>query len=313
MILKKKKIVHELCSCVIMTINRRCSYILNNLKLLREEKGISQNVLIEELEKAPYNLKISRRTLQYWESSQRDIKTDKAEKLAKYFSVTVPYLLGYENSGFGRRLKELREVNYLTIERVSRDLDIPTELWEDFETRDNFVPGEKLASQIARYFGVDKDFLLGKSTIINKRDFQSLKTDSYIPIPSDEASEKQLKDLEEEQRNKKEFEEEQRKINSNLFITDFSKLIDFKHDEDSLNEIKLSTLEYYNKLDSEYKKMLFINAIDLIDESKEKDLFKISNNIYSMQEYEKFDRKMWLEEMEYRHKNNLPLPGFDQK
>lgn len=51
--------------------------------------------------------------------------------------------------------------------------------------------------------------------------------------------------------------------------------------------------------------MLFINAIDLIDESKEKELFKISNNIYSMQEYEKFDRKMWLEEMEYRHKNNL--------
>lgn len=56
--------------------------------------------------------------------------------------------------------------------------------------------------------------------------------------------------------------------------------------------------------------MLFINAIDLIDESKEKELFKISNNIYSMQEYEKFDRKMWLEEMEYRHKNNLPLTDF---
>ena len=47
------------------------------------------------------------------------------------------------------------------------------------------------------------------------------------------------------------------------------------------------------------------NLQSLIDESKEKELFKISNNIYSMQEYEKFDRKMWLEEMEYRHKNNL--------
>ncbi|MFI3594233.1 helix-turn-helix transcriptional regulator [Streptococcus uberis] len=70
---------------------------MNNLKLLREEKGISQNVLIEELEKAPYNLKISRRTLQYWESNKRDIKTDKAEKLAEYFGVPVGYLLGYSD------------------------------------------------------------------------------------------------------------------------------------------------------------------------------------------------------------------------
>lgn len=107
MMLKIKKIVHKLCSCVIMTINRRCPYILNNLKLLREGKGISQNVLIEELEKAPYNLKISRRTLQYWESNKRDIKTDKAEKLADYFGVPVSYLLGYSDDFFNKETSKI--------------------------------------------------------------------------------------------------------------------------------------------------------------------------------------------------------------
>ena len=68
---------------------------MNNLKILREEVGLSQNKLIEEIAKPPYNLKISRRTLQYWESGERDIKTDKAEALADYFGVSVGYLLGY--------------------------------------------------------------------------------------------------------------------------------------------------------------------------------------------------------------------------
>ena len=68
---------------------------MNNLKILREEAGLSQNKLIEEIAKPPYNLKISRRTLQYWESGERDIKTDKAQALADYFGVPVAYLLGY--------------------------------------------------------------------------------------------------------------------------------------------------------------------------------------------------------------------------
>ena len=68
---------------------------MNNLKILREEAGLSQNKLIEEIAKPPYNLKISRRTLQYWESGERDIKTDKAQALADYFGVPVAYLLEY--------------------------------------------------------------------------------------------------------------------------------------------------------------------------------------------------------------------------
>ena len=70
---------------------------MNNIKILREELGHSQSKLIEEIAKPPYNLKISRRTLQYWESGERDIKLDKAEKLADYFGISVLYLLGYSD------------------------------------------------------------------------------------------------------------------------------------------------------------------------------------------------------------------------
>ncbi|QBX10142.1 hypothetical protein JavanS412_0018 [Streptococcus satellite phage Javan412] len=85
------------------------------------------------------------------------------------------------------------------------------------------------------------------------------------------------------------------------FRTDFSMLIDFKYDEDGLNENKLKTLDLYNQLNTEYKKMLFINAIDLIDESKESDILKIADNIKSTQIADENDRKMWLEEMKLAH------------
>ncbi len=90
-----------------------------------------------------------------------------------------------------------------------------------------------------------------------------------------------------------------------FFTIDYSMPIDFKYDEEGLSETKLKTLNIYNELNTEYKKMLFINAIDLIDESKEKDILKMADNIQSIQENEELNRKMWLEEMEYAHKHQL--------
>ncbi|QGH02928.1 helix-turn-helix domain-containing protein [Streptococcus dysgalactiae] len=85
------------------------------------------------------------------------------------------------------------------------------------------------------------------------------------------------------------------------FRTDYSMLIDFKYDEEGLSETKLKTLDIYNELNTEYKKMLFINAIDLIDESKESDILKIADNIKSTQIADENDRKIWLEEMKLAH------------
>ena len=86
-----------------------------------------------------------------------------------------------------------------------------------------------------------------------------------------------------------------------FFTIDYSMPIDFKYDEEGLSETKLKTLNIYNELNTEYKKMLFINAIDLIDESKESDILKIADNIKSTQIADENDRKNWLEEMKLAH------------
>ena len=61
---------------------------MNRLKELRKEKKLTQKELAEKTD-IPY------RTLQRWENGETDIKSDKAQELADYFGVHIPFLLGY--------------------------------------------------------------------------------------------------------------------------------------------------------------------------------------------------------------------------
>ena len=61
---------------------------MNRLKELRKEKKRTQKELAEKTD-IPY------RTLQRWENGETDIKSDKAQELADFFGVHVPFLLGY--------------------------------------------------------------------------------------------------------------------------------------------------------------------------------------------------------------------------
>lgn len=63
---------------------------MNRLKELRKEKKLTQKELAEETD-IPY------RTLQRWENGETDIKSDKANEIAKLFNVSVSYLLGYSD------------------------------------------------------------------------------------------------------------------------------------------------------------------------------------------------------------------------
>lgn len=63
--------------------------IMNRLKILRKEKGLSQQALAKEIG-------VSYRTLQNWENGVNTIKPDKAQALADHFGVSVGQLLGYE-------------------------------------------------------------------------------------------------------------------------------------------------------------------------------------------------------------------------
>ena len=62
---------------------------MNRLKILRKEKGLSQQALAKEIG-------VSYRTLQNWENGVNTIKPDKAQVLADYFGVSIAYLLGYD-------------------------------------------------------------------------------------------------------------------------------------------------------------------------------------------------------------------------
>lgn len=62
---------------------------MNRLKLLRKEVGLSQGELAEEVG-------VSYRTIQNWENGVNQIKPDKAQLLADFFGVDVPYLLAYD-------------------------------------------------------------------------------------------------------------------------------------------------------------------------------------------------------------------------
>lgn len=61
---------------------------MNRLKELRQEKGLTQQALADEMG-------VTKRTYIYWEKGDRQIKPEKAQQLADYFGVSVGYLLGY--------------------------------------------------------------------------------------------------------------------------------------------------------------------------------------------------------------------------
>ena len=61
---------------------------MNRLKELRKEKKLSQKEIAKEMS-------ISEKTLSRWENGESQIKPEQAQQLAKYFGVSVGYLLGY--------------------------------------------------------------------------------------------------------------------------------------------------------------------------------------------------------------------------
>lgn len=63
---------------------------MNRLKELRKEKKVSQKEIADFLG-------ISEKTISRWENSENTIKSDKAQKLADFFEVSVKYLLGYSD------------------------------------------------------------------------------------------------------------------------------------------------------------------------------------------------------------------------
>ena len=201
------------------------------------------------------------------------------------------------------RLKELRTRDKKTQKNIADLFGVSKMAVKRWETGENDMK-PYVIERLADYFGVSISYFLKMSDSPDGND----KPNSYDSVEEYEKARKIYLDKSVNDPNYREIKvahgangKEKLISYKTGFRTDYSMLIDFKYDEEGLNETKLKTLDIYNELNTEYKKMLFINAIDLIDESKESDILKIADNIKSTQIADENDRKNWLEEMKLAH------------
>ena len=201
------------------------------------------------------------------------------------------------------RLKELRTRDKKTQKNIADLFGVSKMAVKRWETGENDMK-PYVIERLADYFGVSISYFLKMSDSPDGND----KPNSYDSVEEYEKARKILLDKYVNNPNSKQIgiahgaNGKEKLISYKTgFRTDYSMLIDFKYDEEGLSETKLKTLDIYNELNTEYKTMLFINALDLIDESKESDILKIADSIKSTQIADENDRKNWLEEMKLAH------------
>ncbi|HEQ8685115.1 TPA: helix-turn-helix transcriptional regulator [Streptococcus pyogenes] len=97
------------------------STIKNRLKALRTQREITQDELVSELNSKLNDGEktVSKMTVSNWENNKHAIKPYKAQKLADYFNVPVPYLLGYMSEETLNSFKVVSEVSKPTRETIA--------------------------------------------------------------------------------------------------------------------------------------------------------------------------------------------------
>lgn len=81
---------------------------MNNLKLLRKKKGLTQQELAKKI-------KVSEKTISRWEKDKTLMKANEANKLAEYFGVSVGYLLGLDTPAKDGIAELIDKVNHWAI------------------------------------------------------------------------------------------------------------------------------------------------------------------------------------------------------
>lgn len=78
---------------------------------------------------------------------------------------------------FSKRLKELREKKGLSQEELADKLGIPRTSVSHYETSDDRIPRQKRLNDIADFFGVSVDYLIGraKTEKLNKKEEEFIK------------------------------------------------------------------------------------------------------------------------------------------
>ena len=143
--------------------------IPNRIGVLIENSGKTLKDISEEIG-------INYETLSAYKRQTRYPKKENAKKLADYFGVSLPYLLGIEQeSAFedpqGNRLKSLRIEKGLTQSEVAKILNTNQSQYGKYENGKTNLSIEN-AKKLADYFGVSVAYLLGLENMDSKRDNQ---------------------------------------------------------------------------------------------------------------------------------------------
>ena len=107
---------------------------MNNLEPLRRSRGMTRVELAQKI-------KVTKLTILNWEHGTHEIKVSDAKKLADYFDVSIPYLLGYDTDNTLSDL--ITKINHWADERNLKQAD-PKIQWirvteEVGEIRDVFL------------------------------------------------------------------------------------------------------------------------------------------------------------------------------
>ncbi|WP_269795302.1 helix-turn-helix transcriptional regulator [Streptococcus sp. SM3] len=215
------------------------STIKNRLKVLRTEKGITQEQLAEIInERLKENEKpISKMVISNWENNKHTIKPEKAQILADFFGISVSSLLGYGdelmtfNSG-----AEFEEYRNNLIKRLNTKERLEKKLGKSTE---QYKPDKKTIEKIE---------------LIKQRINQKYGTNSH----GNPAYDALVAGIGE----------------NDFFIRLFDALLDF----DELKETEISDLLYkYLILDND-SKHLILELINKLPQSKTKSLSEKDNN-----------------------------------
>lgn len=140
------------------------------LKELRLGKGITQAQFANIFN-------ISAGTIAMWETEKRTPDLETVRRIAKFFDVTVDYLVGDENESvkadknvsprlskedamFSTKLKELREKNKLNQSELASIFNVTQGTVGNWET-ERRTPDLETIKKIANYFNVSVDYLAG--------------------------------------------------------------------------------------------------------------------------------------------------------
>jgi transcriptional regulator with XRE-family HTH domain len=108
--------------------------------------------------------------------------------------------------GFSKRLKALREMRGLSQEGLAKLLNIPRSSITHYETSDDRLPRQNRLNELADFFGVSVDYLIGRADTRELKDSEKSFLDDINKLSIEELKEKHVLTVDGKEASKEEIE-----------------------------------------------------------------------------------------------------------